>query len=189
MTIEAKVAENVPSPSAEEGLVQAVHQLNDVAETARNEAALPNNIPAVVANGFIQKMKDTYFKNNSLESTELYEALGIKFYKKWLPASGDAAVSRRAKRGDVTSVFPNTGSQLERLKTFEAKTRKLETIHLGWGALYGAVSAETYELTHSLGVVAAQTAFNVAANLYPIMLQRYNRLRTNRIMQGIVGRY
>ena len=119
--------------------------------------------------GKFRWLTDHYFKPNHFESTTLYESLGIKPFKKYLPTSGDLA--RRYIWKDPVSIKPN----MESLIHYEKMTRAYEAIHLGLAVLPGkdiVSSLLSQTSPHILDIVSL-----LAVSLYPIMLQRYNRIR------------
>jgi hypothetical protein len=102
----------------------------------------------------------------------IYELIGIRFWKRLLKRSGNPQKRWRLET-------PN-GSRHERLVEslqHQARfTREYEIRHIaggivmqGGGAIYIAISGE--------GSLLLLSMFNVLINGYPILLQRYNRVR------------
>lgn len=117
------------------------------------------------------KLADLYFTPRFWErSGKLYELLGIRFFKKYLPTTGDLMqrkVWRRKTLGD---------GRTKTLKSYERTTRMCEVTHLIFFFAY-----------FSLFLVPGNTTLDVVSNLlvnvYPIMLQRYNRARLYRVFE------
>ncbi|MEX1020075.1 MAG: hypothetical protein WDZ49_10475 [Litorilinea sp.] len=107
----------------------------------------------------------------------LYEFLGIRTFKRFVP-NGDL-VNRLIRRTDPAYRFlQNRGAA----QAFLDKTRSSERGHLV--LLFMGIFTAVYALRidwHSWAI--GLTIGNVVFNVYPIMLQRYNRLRITRIIQ------
>lgn len=133
--------------------------------------------------GSWQRFRDWYFTLKSVEQWRhgwLYRCLGVPFFKRYVPTSGDWIAQRRGQR----SIPAGGHSALRELRRYERRTRMIEWRHLG-----GFVAmASGIELTATLlgsTAVAWLWLANIGLNLYPIMLQRYNRLRIVRVLQGV----
>lgn len=144
---------------------------------AHPEANQPSDEIAV--DSLVRRATETYFRPKSFESTELYEKLGIKTFKKYLPTSGDL-VNKYIWHGSI-SPLPKSGSRRERVQKMESVTRVYEGIHLGMFAVYQALAmkADAYSEPRIATIAAG---LQLGVNVYPIMLQRYNRLRAYHIL-------
>jgi hypothetical protein len=114
------------------------------------------------------------------ESPELYERLGVRQFKRFLPINGDRAgrLSSRLSSG-------NNDSMKADLEDLVRHSKLIEMVHLGTTAILGveqywAHTSDTPVLLQ-VGMVAAQTV----ANIYPTMVQRYNRMRAQRVLGRI----
>ncbi len=103
---------------------------------------------------------------------EMYECLGAKFYKKYVPTSGDVITRlRKIKRLKIADI-----GRRQALVEHEIQTRKWEWRHLvsaiilqGWAVIAGiSIGAEHFWIS---------SAINLLVNVYPILVQRYNRAR------------
>lgn len=122
-----------------------------------------------------QKVQDFYFTPKDFESSgELYEALGIRYFKKYLP-TGDM-------RGGTFGYKRFRDLSIEQLVRYEKWTRLYETVHLtGFSVM---TTYTVLDLANKNYWVAAITAtLNIMVNIYPLMLQRYNRSRVNNILE------
>lgn len=116
---------------------------------------------------------DLWFDPKSFESEEIYERVGIKLFKKYLP-TGDLA-SKVIWELNCQSNFI-AGSSEEDLKNHEKFTRIYEGAHLILFLVMTAAIGEKLSdgyLNYSLFGIG----INTIVNAYPILLQRYNRLR------------
>jgi hypothetical protein len=111
---------------------------------------------------------------------QIYRWLGIRFFKRYLPTSGDLVTRLRGKR----RIGPyNRNASLELIR-YDKVTRSYEARHL-----IGAVSMlllswwsiESYGKGNWLILIAG----NMLINVYPIMLQRYNRVRLQTMLARI----
>ncbi len=144
------------------------------------EAEAPN-----IESSLISRVADNYFRPRKFEeSGRFYEMSGIRFFKKWLPTTGNMVNKHFWKRigrdQGIHTMSP------DKLRNREANTRVLETMHLGMFALYGSILAVDAG-TDPKGI-AINVGFNLGTNVYPIMLQRYNRVRLNRVIKRAESR-
>ncbi|HSD55702.1 MAG TPA: hypothetical protein VLA92_00960, partial [Candidatus Saccharimonadales bacterium] len=120
------------------------------------------------------------------ESPRLYERLGVRWFKKWLPTTGDVVRRRlHIKPGGLSGMADARYKAEHVIKA----SKVFESVHLGGVAMFGiqqymAVhNGITDPLTHSK-LIAAQ----IGVNIYPIMLQRYNRQRAIRVLGKLSAR-
>lgn len=128
------------------------------------------------------------------ESPELYEHLGIRFFKKYMPTTGDLMRkhfwAKRGMTGLTVGGYPEEGERELRLEALVATSKLAEKLHLKFFAGFLAFGAASGVFVGEIGSSEAGVAFstfagivvNTATNVYPIMLQRYNRLRIYRIL-------
>ena len=106
---------------------------------------------------------DFYFTPKFFEkSGRIYELLGVRIFKKFLPTYGDYMLRLTGIR------LINNGST-ETLKDYETATKIFEMIHLVFCLLY---------ICFSVSIL-----LNLMINIYPIMVQRYNRARIYKILR------
>jgi hypothetical protein len=121
---------------------------------------------------------DCWFRPKRFESERLYERLGALVVKHYVPTGGDL-VMRRLRRHNPASKWVT--SSLQSLSQYERRTRLNELIHL-IGFIGGmALIADKFasgSLTQ-FGLIIALT-LNLILGLWPVVLQRYNRLRLYR---------
>lgn len=124
---------------------------------------------------FLYRLIELYLTPRFWERNgKLYEFLGIKIFKKYVPTSGDY-------------VRRHWGRTLRRIKSiegareYEKTTRVSELAHV---TLF-LVSVPLMVLYLILGVVGpfwSLVVANLLINIYPVMLQRYNRARIYKII-------
>ncbi len=121
---------------------------------------------------------DVWFRPKRFESEHLYERLGALMIKRYVPTGGDL-VMRRLRRHHPERRWVT--SSLQSLCRYEKRTRLNESIHLvGFITFAGlAVSKFASGSLRTLGLVVA-LALNLILGLWPVVLQRYNRVRLYR---------
>jgi len=124
-------------------------------------------------------LPSSYYETKSFEAGQLYERLGVRFCKKLL------------RRGPLRILSPKLRIPnpivVESLRELEYEMRRAETIHVvafivmmfvaGYGAVRGWLDALSWMLL-----------FNVLLNIYPMMLQRHNRMKLQRLIGSINGK-
>lgn len=121
---------------------------------------------------------DVWFRPKRFESERLYEHLGALVIKRYVPTGGDL-VMRRLRRHRPGSRWVTLS--LQSLCQHERRTRLNELIHLiGFiGCTVLAASKFASGSLTALGLTVA-LALNLILGLWPVALQRYNRLRLYR---------
>ena len=130
-----------------------------------------------------QRFRNWYFTLKSLEQWRqgwLYRCLGVPLFKRYVPTSGDWVARRRGQR----RIPPGGHSVLHDLRNYERLTRRIEWRHLG-GFVAMGVGIELTDTMLGSTAVAWLWVANIALNFYPIMLQRYNRMRIGRVLQRV----
>src|SRR5260370_1465497 len=119
---------------------------------------------------------DVWFWPKCFESERLYERLGAPLLKRYVPTGGDL-VMRRLRRPGRRWVT----SSLQSLWQYERRTRLHELIHL-IGFIGFTILAASKFASGSLTVLGLTfaLALNLIFGLWPVVLQRYNRLRVYR---------
>ena len=122
---------------------------------------------------------DVWSQPKRFESERFYERLGALIIKRYMPTGGDLVIHRlrrnHPERRRVTS-------NLESLFRYERRTRLNESIHLVGFADFTALAATKF--ASGLGLIFA-LALNLVFGLWPVVLQRYNRLRLYRAIDRL----
>jgi len=124
-------------------------------------------------------LPSSYYETKSFEAGQLYERLGVRFCKKLL------------KRGPLRILSPKlripNRIALESLRELENQMRKAETFHIVAFSVMMFVAG--YAAVRGwLGALAWMVLFNGLFNIYPTMLQRYNRMKLQRLIGSITER-
>ncbi len=129
--------------------------------------------------GFFGKLADIYFRPKEFEkSGKLYEKFGVKKFQKLYFATAWRIASLIKK--DIKWV---SGTSRRDLESFEDFTRFLEGMHVASSPPF--LCGFIYQVAQEDYVGATMTfAMNTVVNVYPIMLQRYNRTRVYRILEN-----
>jgi hypothetical protein len=125
---------------------------------------------------------DFWFRPKRFESERLYASLGALVIKRLVPTGGDLVMqSLRRHNPDRRWVKPN----LKSLYQFERRTRLNESVHL-IGFAGGTVWAACKFASGSLSLIGLSLALVLACvfGLWPVALQRYNRLRLYRVIHA-----
>lgn len=126
---------------------------------------------------FLNKM-DWYFRPKSFERNgKLYEALGIKKFKR-IAISLGKGIYKLVKQNPkwVGNNYFLWDKSKEGLKKFEYKTRFNEAIHLVPMVGFAHLAVNSL-LEGNYGLAALDVGSNLAFGIYPVLLQRYNRAR------------
>jgi hypothetical protein len=116
-----------------------------------------------------------FYEIRVFESTgRIYEGLGIRFFKKLV------------RRGPLSIFSPTLrlphDRSVETFRFLEQETRKAETAHL-FVFLLMMLLVSWALLGQWFGAMGWLMAFNLLLNGYPIMLQRYNRIKLQRLLR------
>lgn len=109
----------------------------------------------------------------------IYELLGTRLYKFFVPTGGDLA----KRWGDAHEFTSGTrvGTKMEdQLGQYRNATKSLEAVHWALGAAFAAMTLAHF--VASGGASMLLIGSNVLVNLYPIMTQRYNRVRIDSVL-------
>lgn len=156
---------------AEANALKNETDVSDLVNTIENVEALEK--PPLWFQDFVKKAFDLWFDPKSFESEELYEKIGIKTYKKYLP-TGEITARIMWKYTKKNAFI--AGSSEGSLRSYEKFTRIYETIHitmLSIGITIIALNLAAGDINSAICNLGMQTLVNV----YPVILQRYNRLR------------
>jgi len=123
-----------------------------------------------------------YFEPKTYEfygGKTIYERVGIKTYKRYLPTTGDIIRKRRK----ITQIKISNSGKLEELYEYERKTRNYEWRHI-IGAIIFIVLTVMIDRKLTILDWIFLPILNLYVNIYPIFLQRYNRIRIIRVLQN-----
>lgn len=129
---------------------------------------------SIIINKYLKPKLFEVYKKDSI-----YRYLGIKYFKKYVPTSGDYV---RRYYG-IKYIKFNRQDQFSELYAYELKTRKLELRHLlgmFWFILLIPIIKEKYSTFDYFFV----SIMFLIINVYPIMLQRHNRIRILKILDA-----
>lgn len=122
----------------------------------------------------VKQTTDAWFDPKSFEKNpEVYEKLGVKTFKKYVPTGGDLVVNFMRRHGGSGVI--DDGS-INSLRNYEKFTRIYETIHLVFFGVVAATIGSQLQAGY-IETAAFIAGINTLVNVYPIMLQRYNRSR------------
>jgi Glycosyl-4,4'-diaponeurosporenoate acyltransferase len=124
---------------------------------------------------------DIWLRPKRFESERLYERLGALIIKRYVPTGGDLVMLRlRRKHPERRWVTSNLVS----LRKYEARTRLNESIHLVGFVGFAGLAVEKFASgTLSVHGLIIALALNLIFGLWPVILQRYNRLRLYRAIE------
>ena len=123
----------------------------------------------------------SYFEPNRLElwgERSLYELLGVRFFKRYLLPT-ELLVNRL--RGGTAMQGGQDVLKVE-LKRLEWETKRNEVIHLLALHLITCILLVKSPQLSAMQVLLI-VAINLYVNVYPIFVQRYNRLRIVRLLR------
>jgi hypothetical protein len=130
---------------------------------------------AVVSQGVRFSLPARYYDLRPFEQTgRLYEHLGIRFFKRLM--------RRRPFSAFSPALRPPGERTISALQGLDGEMRKAEACHVFIFALMLLFGSYTL-LRGRFATVGWVLCFNVVINGYPIMLQRYNRVRLMRFIE------
>ena len=125
---------------------------------------------------YFRPKKFEYYRNRTI-----YELIGIKFYKKYLPTTGDLVRHRR----EIKQIDLVNSNRYEELYRYERKTRNYEWRHIIGAIMFVAIRfLFDSELRFTILDFTILPIMNLYINIYPIFLQRYNRIRILKILKN-----
>ncbi|MCB0352656.1 MAG: hypothetical protein KDD64_04000 [Bdellovibrionales bacterium] len=142
--------------------------------------------------GGAEKLATRYFKLFPWEKIgdgKIYEHLGIRTFKKYLPTTGDLMTRYFWKpilgEGMIEAGGTRQTSRArDALELHYRRTYTYESIHLAF-LLFSAPQISTFFFRGDIKGGLILTGLQALVNLYPIMLQRYNRARLDRVLEKI----
>lgn len=123
----------------------------------------------------LERIALAYFRPKTIEfwrGKTIYDLVGIRIYKKYLPSSGD--IVRRWR--NIKHIKLDRANRVDELYKYERKTRNYEWRHIVGVFLFILFS---YLIDRKFTLYDWLFVFflNLMVNIYPIFLQRYNRIR------------
>ncbi|MEI6138159.1 MAG: hypothetical protein WCP85_02790 [Mariniphaga sp.] len=131
--------------------------------------------------GIIIRIILGYFRPKAFEfygDSTIYDLIGIKVYKKYLPTTGDLV--RRWRK--INQIEIGKTNQIRELYRYERKTRTYEWRHL-IGVVVFVVLIFFIERKLTIYDWIFLPILNLVINIYPIFLQRYNRIRILKVLK------
>jgi hypothetical protein len=118
-----------------------------------------------------------YYRIKTFESSGLvYERLGIRFFKRFVP-KGDY-INRIIRRSEPAYRVVRNEASIDK---FEAETRLAEKCHIAW--LFLTLPSTVYALLLGWNGFALWLLLpNIPLHVYPILLQRYTRTRIQKVL-------
>ncbi|OJJ21096.1 hypothetical protein BKI52_11030 [marine bacterium AO1-C] len=113
-----------------------------------------------------------------LGKSSLYTRLGVKVFKKYVPTSGDKV----RKLWGIKQIKMNQQDRFAELYQYELKTRSFEFRHL-LGMLAFIVALFLIDKTYTWFDYVFVGVMFLIVNIYPILLQRHNRIRILNILE------
>lgn len=123
---------------------------------------------------------NTYFKPKKFESYRdktIYEFVAVKAYKKYLPTTGDIVRKWR----NIIQIKLERSKRISELYRFERQTRIYELRHI-IGTIAFVALVIIFDKRLTFFDMAFLTALNLYVNIYPIFLQRHNRIRIIKVL-------
>jgi hypothetical protein len=125
---------------------------------------------------------DFWFRPRRFETERFYALLGARLLKRYVPTGGDLAMRWLRRRHPDARLL--RAANLESLGRFELWTRVAEGIHLAGFMGFAALAGWRFTRgSLSRAGLGAALVLDLAFGLWPVTLQRYNRLRVIRVIQ------
>jgi len=119
------------------------------------------------------RLSDNYFRIKKFErSYKLYKTIGMYYFKK---------IIQKYPLPNATLKIELNGRSKSDILDLEDRMREAEQIHV-FGLLLILVISILFAFTRDKKFLLWFTIFNIIMNLYPILLQRYNRNRIKSIL-------
>lgn len=130
------------------------------------------------------RVADIYFKPKKIEKeSKIYEKVGVILYKHYVPTYGSKLFEKKLLNSANKVKFRDS----DLLKTQEKFTRIFESIHVIGAIVMAHTTALQVGIDNHNGALMT-AGLNTFVNLYPIMLQRYNRMRINHAQELLARR-
>jgi hypothetical protein len=122
-----------------------------------------------------------WYRPKRFETERLYRRLGALILKRYVPTGGDLVMRwLRRRHPERRLIDPST----ESLRRFERWTRIAEAVHLVSFAVFTRLALRRLSAgSLSRAGFTVAMVLNLALGLWPVVLQRYNRLRIYRAIR------
>jgi len=156
----------------------------------------PVEAPPPLLKEAVDSIVESILSQKSFESPELYEKLGVREFKRYLPTTGDLMYKYVWKRlPPIARGFFGLENGAQAQITRDPKsvdemlfvTKAVELTHYAMLAVFSYFMYEQFN-AGSLSGLAMATTTNALVNVYPIMLQRYNRIRLTHLKGKMRGK-
>jgi len=131
----------------------------------------------------VNKTIEGYLEPKPFESEAFYEKLGVRQFKKYMPTTGDWVTKNLWKWPDQVNKSTSVGD-FKKARQWMKTTELMHSVGFYTVLILDGVVVGMGEIAPALVV----GALNMVVNAYPIMVQRYNRLRINNILDKIEKR-
>lgn len=112
------------------------------------------------------RISSRYYRKKKFETLWIYKAIGVEIFRKLLINSPFKKLNQRVYlRG-----------RKEYIEIFYEETKRSETSHL-IGLAIGLFFHLFFVVENAVFILCCSVFFNLVMNLYPILLQRYNRIK------------
>jgi Glycosyl-4,4'-diaponeurosporenoate acyltransferase len=129
-----------------------------------------------------RRLTDLWFEPKPFETEAIYERLGVLVLKRYVPTGGDLFMRWIRRRHPDLKLLRS--ADIESLQQFERWTRVAESTHLAGFVCFGVLAV--FRFVHgslSRNTLAVAMSLDLALGLWPVALQRYNRLRLLRAIE------
>lgn len=133
---------------------------------------------------------NVYYKPKEIEKKgkgRIYRGLGVHLFKKIVPTGGDyihRLLHWKMPPYSLEHSIKNSSDRISGLKSYAIATCAYETLHLAFMASSVPGLVESIQ-EGDIGKTLHTIGWNVAVNIYPIMLQRYNRARIHNVLDNV----
>ncbi len=121
----------------------------------------------------LDKIQWLYFKPRNFETIRFYEKIGVRIFKKFLPTMGDYLIR-------LTNYHCVEGKRDIKLMEFISRIYELTHVVI---FIFVTISIIESLFDHNYKNAFFLCLLNIIVNIYPIMTQRYNRIRLLRIIE------
>lgn len=163
--------ETLPPQLPESDLPQTKNVIDQPEETTQEAEPAPPWFKDA-----LQKISDAWFDPKSFESPDAYEKIGIRKFKRYMPLVSSDIFQRKVWKRIGGKSFINGKSDLKKSTVY---TKVAEASH---SAIFLAMSAGIAQRLENGDIrgAAFMAGINTLANVYPVMMHRYNRIRLYR---------
>ena len=120
-------------------------------------------------------LPDGWFRQRPFETLQFYARMGVKYFRKAL---------LRSPFAKLNEVIHLTKSGKEALRELETHMRNSETNHV-IAFVVTLIATFIYGYYNDPRFFFWLSVFNVLGNFYPVLLQRYNRIRVGKVLERI----